>query len=152
MIAMTRDATRIRFFFPTILKAQMRAVMIAMSKKRGCINVARANHPPTDATAIQNFLSTGLFNVARIVLAIIKKQAAIGDSYPTAMEERESVGLNERITETKTELSRAEQDQVAYEQEKQAQYTGTDPIVRKRLGLQEQSLEEKTKERNIKDK
>jgi len=56
-------------------------------------------------------------------------------------------GLNDRIAETKTELSRAEQDQVAYEQEKQAQYTGTDPIVRKRLGLQEQSLEEKTKER-----
>ena len=56
-------------------------------------------------------------------------------------------GLNERITETKTELSRAEQDQIAYEQEKKAQYTGTDPIIRKRLGLQEQSLEEKTKER-----
>jgi hypothetical protein len=72
------------------------------------MNVARANHPPTDATAIQNFLSMSLLKVERIVPAIIKKQAAIGDSYPTAMEERERVGLKERIIAVQNEKCRIE--------------------------------------------
>ena len=97
MIATTRAAIRMRLFVPTILSAHMTAMMIAISKKRGCIKVASANQPPTDATAIQNFLSIGLLKVERIVPAIIMKQAAIGVSYPTDIDESESVGLKERI-------------------------------------------------------
>ena len=47
MIAVTRAAIRIRFLAPVTLSAHMIATMIAMSKKRGCMNVARANQPPT---------------------------------------------------------------------------------------------------------
>jgi hypothetical protein len=99
MIDIIRDTIRSRFFFPVTLKAHRIPMMIAINRKRGCINVASANQPPTDATAIQNFLSIGLLKVERIVPAIIIKQAAIGASYPTDNEESERVGLSVIITE-----------------------------------------------------
>ena len=80
MITIMRAATRMRFFLPTTLRAHKIATIMAISKKRGCIKVASANQPPTDVTAIQNFLSIGLLNVERITPAIIIKHAAIGAS------------------------------------------------------------------------
>ena len=100
IIAMTREAIRIRFFFPVIFKAHKIATMIAISKKRGCINVASENQQPTDATEIQNFLPIGLSSVPRIDPAIIMKHAAIGASYPTVKEASERVGLKVIIIET----------------------------------------------------
>jgi hypothetical protein len=47
MIAVTRAAMRIRFLVPTTFSAHIIATMMAISKKRGCIKVARANQPPT---------------------------------------------------------------------------------------------------------
>jgi hypothetical protein len=70
----------------------MIAMMIAISKKRGCINVASENQPPTHAAAIQNFLSIGFSIVERMVPAIIIKHAAIGASYPIAKKRAKALG------------------------------------------------------------
>ena len=93
MMAVTSAAIRILFFVPTTFRAHITATIMAMAKKRGCMNVARANQPPTDATTTQNFLSIVVRKVERISPAIIMKQEAIGASYPTAREESERVGL-----------------------------------------------------------
>jgi hypothetical protein len=63
MIAVISAVIRIRFLAPATLSAHITAMTIAISKKRGCIKVASANQPPTDATAIQNFLFIGLLKV-----------------------------------------------------------------------------------------
>ena len=80
IIEMTRAAIRIRFFVPTTLSAQSMAMMMAISKKRGCINVARENQKPTYATLSQNFLSKVGLAFAQMIPAIIIKQAAMGAS------------------------------------------------------------------------
>ena len=108
MMVITSAVIRIRFLVPVTLSAHMIATMIAISKKRGCINVAKANQPQTEATAIQNFISKVGLRLARMSPAIIMKHDAIGASYPTTNDESERVGLREINNDVQSARNRRE--------------------------------------------